>query len=112
MKLPNAQEAQVERRKINDYLLSLTSPDGESKARFFLGFGFRVERWQEFGEALKAQGTAFEVTGVRETDSEVRYAVDGPIATPDGRNPRIRTVWEIVRGGSVPRLVTAFPRRK
>ena len=35
MKLPNAEQAVVDREKITDYLLSLTSPDGWSKARFF-----------------------------------------------------------------------------
>jgi hypothetical protein len=39
-----------------------------------------------------------------------KYIVEGTIATPVGRVVRVRTVWIIDRGETVPRLVTAFPR--
>ena len=112
MKLPNAEQAVVDREKITDYLLSLTSPDCWSKARFFTRRGFTVGQWEVFAEALKAQGAAYEVAEIRETDQDIRYSVVGSIQTPDGSDPRIRTVWQIVRGSSIPRLITAHPRRR
>ena len=40
MKLPYAAKARVERKKIVEYLLSFSHPDGSSKAEFFSRFGF------------------------------------------------------------------------
>ena len=40
VKLPNAEQAIVESRKITHYLLSETHPDGKSKENFFSRFGF------------------------------------------------------------------------
>jgi len=39
----------------------------------------------------------------------VRYCVEGPIETPSGVRPNIRTVWIIEEGVSEPRLITAYP---
>ena len=109
MRLPNAHRAAVETEKITEYLLSITSPRGRSKARFFLRFGFCLDNWQAFDEALKVHGAAHEVASVVDTVHGLRYRVDGIIETPDGRNPRIRTVWQIDTGADYPRLVTARP---
>jgi len=35
MKLPYAAKARVERKKVVEYLLSFSHPDGSSKVRFF-----------------------------------------------------------------------------
>jgi hypothetical protein len=45
MKLPNAENAVVEREKITDYLLNPSHRYGSSKARFFASFGYRSEEW-------------------------------------------------------------------
>ena len=39
MKLPNAQQARVDRSKVVDTLLSDSHPDGMSKSAFFRRFG-------------------------------------------------------------------------
>ena len=56
MKLPNAEQAIVERAKIADYLLDPAHPYGASKAHFFTQFGFRPEAWEIFAVALREQG--------------------------------------------------------
>ena len=112
VKLPNAEQSIVESRKITHYLLDKTSPEGADKADFFLSFGFHPERWEVFATALKAHGMAGEVSEIRETDRDIRYGVVGPLETPDGRNPRIKTVWQIMRNGSIPRFITAHPYRR
>jgi hypothetical protein len=93
MKLPYAARARVERRKVVEYLLSPSHPDGSSKARFFLAFGFRVDKWQVFARALRKHGRTHPVTASVESRHGTRYSVDGPLETPDGRNPKVRTVW-------------------
>jgi len=111
-KLPNADQAVVGRRKVTDYLLSSRHPEGRSKAAFFSGFGFRTTRWRAFAEALRSHGGNGTVTGLTESAYGARYNVDGAIETPDGRNPRVRTVWIIETGDDKPRLVTAHPLRR
>ena len=109
MRLPNARYAQIEKEKVTDYLLSTTNPSGRSKAEFFYRFGFRVDQWQNLADALRVQGTSHEVVRIVEISYGIKYVVDGSIATPDGRNPCVRTVWQIDRGRDYPRFITAYP---
>ena len=46
MNLPNADQAQVNRKKITEYLLCTSHPDGCNKAAFFSQFGFTLENWK------------------------------------------------------------------
>ena len=109
MKLPNALLAVVEPEKLTGYLLNPVHRYGAAKARFFADFGFRASEWEAFGGALREQGQRHEVTKVKETPFGPRYEVEGPIAAPDGRAPRIRTVWQLDEGYVAPRLITAYP---
>ena len=110
MKLPNAENAYVEERKITAYLLDPSHPVGSSKARFFLAFGFSVSEWRVFESALIEHAQTHEVVEVEHTSYGVKYVIIGAIETPDGRNPkRVRVVWQIDHGGSRPRLVAALP---
>jgi hypothetical protein len=49
MKLPNAEHAEIDLRKLNEYLLSTTHPIGRSKSVFFSEIGYN----QSNTEALK-----------------------------------------------------------
>ena len=109
MKLPNAHMAVVEREKIVDYLLNPAHRHGASKARFFSRFGFRSEMWETLAAALREHGQRHDVTRIRETGFGPRYEVEGEIAAPDGRRPRVRTVWQMDEGQIAPRLLTAYP---
>src|SRR5256885_585401 len=108
MKLPNAHLALVEREKITDYLLNPAHRYGASKARFFAGFGFRLEVWEVLAAALREQGQRHEVTRAKDTGFGPRYEVEGVLAAPDGRRPRVRTVWQVDDGEIAPRLITAY----
>ena len=112
VRLTNVQTARIEREKITNYLLSTTNPLGRNKANFFLSFGFSTEHWQGFAEALRLQATDHEVVKVVETVHGLRYHIDGALETPDGRNPQVRTVWQMDVGSDSPRLITAYPRRR
>lgn len=109
MNLPNAHMALVEREKVVNYLLNPAHRYGASKARFFSEFGFRVEMWQVLAAALREHGQQHEVTRVKETGFGPRYAVEGPLRVPDGRRPRVRSVWQIDEGQTAPRFITAHP---
>ncbi len=109
MKLPNAHLAVVEQGKIVDYLLDMAHQYGASKAQFFHGFGFKLEFWEVLARALQEHGQQYEVTVRTETPFGPRYEVEGKLPTPDGRNPHIRTVWQVDKGQLAPRLITAYP---
>ncbi|MGH7207606.1 MAG: DUF6883 domain-containing protein [Nitrospiraceae bacterium] len=109
MKLPHADDLLVDREKVTQYLLSPTHPDGSAKAKFFSRFGFRLEEWQGLVEALRKQGASYPVVKTVESSYGTRYAVDGPLESPDRRNPMVRTVWLLERGSTTPRLITAYP---
>ena len=111
MKLPNAQLAVVEEEKIVGYLLNPAHRYGATKARFFLELGFRLDDWETLARALREHGQQLEVSTERETAFGSRYDVDGPLKTPGGRTPRVRTVWQIDHGQVAPRLITACPSR-
>lgn len=109
MNLPNASSCRVDRKKIEGYLLCPTHPDGAAKAHFFRRFGFDLENWKELADALRAHGQSYEVAEVVESRHGKRYSVDGPLRSPDGRNPNVQTVWIVESGTREARLITAYP---
>jgi hypothetical protein len=109
MKLPNPDKLVIERGKIADYLLNPAHRFGASKARFFTHFGFRVEAWEQLAQALREHGQKHDVTKTRETGFGPRYEVEGRLNCPNGRRPRVRSVWQLDEGAVAPRLLTAYP---
>ncbi len=109
MRLPNHQSALVPRRKLTHYLLSPTHRAGKHKAAFFTRFGFSAADWLELEAALLRHAATHDVTEIVPSPFGTRYVVDGIMVVPDGREPVVRAVWFIETGGTVPRLVTAYP---
>lgn len=109
MKLPNADLIKVEREKITEYLLNAEHRYGASKARFFARFGFSLATWETLAVALREHGQQHEVSGVTETIFGTCYEVEGELRTPNGRTPKIRSVWQLDYGMVAPRLITAYP---
>lgn len=112
MKLPNSEDAYVAREKITRYLLNRDNPDGESKAKFFSRFGFDKKHWNTLAEAFRLHALRHPVVSIIENDRGVRYALDGELETPDGRNPYVRVVWMVDKGNNIPRLITVYPQRR
>jgi hypothetical protein len=98
----------VDQRKILDYLLNQRSPTGAAKSRFFETGGFIREAWSVFSAALVAHARTATLEAV---DGSSRYGEKHvfrcDIATPDGRNPCIRSFWQKRDGDFW--LVTAYP---
>jgi hypothetical protein len=91
--LPNIQLARIERRKVTDYLLATSHSAGRAKAAFFARFGFTVGAWQQLRDALLLHERSAPVVSVWDTPFGGKYILEGPLASPDGRSPRIRAVW-------------------
>ncbi|MFY9622435.1 MAG: DUF6883 domain-containing protein [Pyrinomonadaceae bacterium] len=109
MRLPNAEHAIIEREKITEYLLNPVHRYGASKARFFAGFGFALEAWDVLARALREHAQRHEVSRTYQTRWGRRFEIDGALNALDGRQPRIRSVWQLDDGDIAPRLITAYP---
>lgn len=110
MKLPNVLSAVIEREKIVDYLLNPTHPDNGGKAAFFLSLGFNQDDWHNLAMALGKLAKKAEITKSVETIHGCKYVLEGPIETPGGKSPKVRTVWIVDRGrDNTLRLVSAYP---
>ena len=110
MKLPNAQNAIVDERKVREYLLSPSHPVGRFKAMFFGTIGFPPEAWPAFVNALLQLATEGEAQVLEDSEYGQKYAVRGEIAGPGSRPAAIESVWIIRSGDDTPRLVTVYPR--
>ena len=109
MKLPNADNALIQREKITNYLLNATHPDNNGKAEFFESFGFRQDDWETLAKAFRQAAVRGKMIQHLETLHGVKYVLDAAMETPSGESPLVRTVWIVNRGGNCPRLVTAYP---
>lgn len=112
VRLPNADKAVVERSKLVDYLLNPEHADNGGKADFFAVLGFCPDKWRELADALRAFAQEHDITEMVESRHGCKYIVEGRINGPAGVSRRIRTVWIIEAAEDVPRLITAFSRRK
>ena len=110
MKLPNAENAVVEQEKITDYLLNPSHPDNGGKAPFFLSHGFRPEHWQTLATAFRRLAETIDVQKSVASAHGQKYIVNGPLETPGGKTPLVRTVWIVDTGEMIPCLVTAYPQ--
>ena len=112
MKLPHLENAVIAEAKIKDYLLSETHEDGKSKAAFFTRFGFLSIEWEELAGALRQHVADNEVAATLTTSRGVHYTIEGPLRTPAGETPLIRSVWALETGSVTPRLITAYPLKR
>jgi len=104
----------IDTRKICNDLLDVTHPHGGPKARFFRGCGFAPTESLAFADALfaEAKGAALVARQPSEYGADMLTCV-GPLGTPSGRRPWIRSVWLVIAEaeGETGRFGAAFPDR-
>ena len=105
--LPHAAKAFVPDEKFALYLVP-THKVGGPKLKFLESFGFDRADREAMRTALIAHAGAWEAA-VIPTPFGVKYEVDGPLTTPSGVEPWVRTVWHIDDGAADPRFVTLKP---
>jgi len=109
MKLPACERAIIEPAKVRDYLLSPEHSVGRSKQRFFAALGFRREQWEELRDALLALARAGDAEPGQASPFGQKHVVRGILQGPIGRSASVETVWIVLDGEDVPRLITAYP---
>lgn len=108
MKVPNAEKAVVDIRKLRDYCLDENHPVGKHKARLFAS---ALNLTQANAEDLQA----VLLSAVQNTEAELgkkdefgqRYTVDF-VTEKDSKNAAIRSGWIIEEDSDVPKLTTCF----
>ncbi len=99
VKLPNADNALIQREKIADYLLNAAHSDNNGKAEFFGSFGFSPGNWEILASAFRRAASDGEVIQHLETSHGVKYVLDAVLETPSGKLPLVRMVWMLTVAG-------------
>lgn len=107
--IPNFERAVIAAAKLGGYLLSDIHKVGAPKYTFLRSFGFAASRPEELEAALLAHG-ATNPASTSATEFGLRYEVDGPLSTPLGLTPQVRTVWQEHKEGPNLRFVTLVPK--
>jgi len=108
VKLPNADKAYVPEEKVRGYLLSPDHAIGRFKARFFEGLGFTADHWEELRSRLLDLAQEQAELGPA-TEYGQKYYVFGRLQGPTGARDVV-SVWIVLVGDDIPRLVTVYPR--
>ncbi len=109
MKLPDAERAVVDARKVRDYLLSTSHPIGRFKAAFFMDLGYSRSAWQELADDLRRLAMTEDAVPAGESRYGQKYEVRGMLKGMSGRAAAVVMVWIVPAAGEPPRLVTAYP---
>lgn len=109
MKLPNAQIAVIEPKKLSEYLLNTQHKRGGSKARLLYHFGYRAVDWERLASDIRQSHLEADLQATTQTAYGVRYEIHAPLHTPSGRMLMVRTIWQIDTDKYIPRLITLYP---
>ena len=108
MKLPNAERAFVDVRKLRDYCLNAEHPRGQHKARVFKGvLGWTADQAEDVRQRLLEAVLLEDADFLGADDYGQRYALDflvqgaGTVAT-------VRSLWIIRHGEDYPRFTSCY----
>jgi hypothetical protein len=112
VRLPNADRAEVDLRKLSEYCLSPVHPVGKHKAaRFRAVLGLTAADAPMLKARLLQAAIDGEAVKDRSDEFGDRYWIDFEFATPGGC-AWVRSAWIIRSGEDFPRLTTCYLRSK
>lgn len=109
MRLPGADRAHIDPRKLHGYLLSTSHPVGRFKARFFAALGYTAEIWHEFEADLRAQHLTQDAELSESTPAGQLFTIRAILNGPNGQAAVVRSVWFVPADIGTPHFVTAYP---
>jgi hypothetical protein len=108
MKLPNAERAVVDVKKLRDYCLNLHHPRGRHKARVFASsLGIVAADAEMLRRELLAAAVSEDVLLIDTDEYGQRYQLDLTL-TRNNRKARVRSSWIVRRGEDFPRLTSCY----
>ena len=109
MKVPNAERAIVDIRKLRDYCLNPTHDEGKHKARLFAAaFGMTSDDAEGLRDALLEAVKADNARFGRRDEFGQRYVIDFILEWHDKR-AMVRSGWIIEHNSDMPKLTSCFP---
>lgn len=108
-RLPEADRATIEERKLRDYLLSPTHPIGRFKCGFFNRVGYTQSAWTKLADDIRRDHLSQDAQEVRRTRHGVKYRIEAPVVVPTGEAVELVSIWIVRTGETRPRFVTAYP---
>jgi Domain of unknown function (DUF6883) len=110
MKLPNAQDAVVDLKKLTDYLLNPDHPRGKHKARVLEAkCGITVDHADLLRRELIEVAKQAEAKPTRTDTDGRRFVLEWNISGPRGTATLV-TAWIVRAGENFPRFVSAYVR--
>lgn len=107
-KLPNAENAFIDKRKFEEYCLNPEHPRGQHKARVFrAALGLSRENFRVLVEAILENVLHETAILTFESDFGWHYRVDFPV-TVENRTAMVRTTWIVRFDENFPRMVSCF----
>ena len=108
MKVPNAESAVVDIRKLTDYCLSHEHPRGRHKARVFqAALGLTVVHAAEMRDVLLERVRTVDCVAGNVDEYGARYIVDFDYARGD-KKAILRSTWIVKFGEHAPHLTSFF----
>ncbi|MEO8339929.1 MAG: DUF6883 domain-containing protein [Nitrospirota bacterium] len=108
MKLPNAERAFVDVRKLRDYCLSTDHPRGQHKARLFKRvLGWTADQAEDVRRRLLEAVLREDAGFLGADDYGQRYALDSPVQGAGGV-AIMRSLWFIRHGEDFPRFTSCY----
>ena len=108
MRIPNAERAVVDMRKLRDYCLNPLHDEGKHKARLFAAIGITANEVEELRAILLQVVKIGEANLGRHDSYGQRYILDFPLNWR-GKETVIRSGWIIEHETETPRLTTCYP---
>lgn len=99
----------IDIKKIKSYLLNVRHPDGGSKAKLLIEFGFNAEDHSTLINAIFNHATKNDVSNIVRTEFAEKYLVEGPLETPSNRQLIVRSIWAKELKGKMIKFVTLYP---
>ncbi len=111
MKLPNGDRVLIPQEKLVDYCLNPNHSHGKHKAIIFKAvLSFTADNADQLRQMIQQAAIEGEVIQQNLTEKGETFKVDWEIPETQGR--KLRTTWEIAYNSNVPRLITAFIKRR
>jgi hypothetical protein len=107
-RLPNAHKTIIDLKKVREYLLSPSHPDGRYKAAFFRNFGYDASDNSQLRNDFQKLILSHDAIQEAASSYGKKYLVQGKITGPSGETFNISTFWIILEGEEVPRFITVY----
>jgi hypothetical protein len=108
MKIPNAENAIIDIRKLRDYCLDESHPVGKHKARLFASaLNLDKENAEDLHDVLLIVVRQNEAEEGKKDEFGQRYTVDFELEK-DNKRATVRSGWIIETKSDIPKLTTCF----